>query len=306
MADQPFSVRLETEVKDKLTALIEQSNTTAKEFVGRLISTYEAAKMHESTVQVRELKQLRHFLSRIEEMYIAMYRAGQDRQEIDTLKITQAQDEATQAKAAVHEAQERAARAIEEANARAEAAVNESAAYKTQISDEMHELKQAVLKAIDDRDQANRLASLAEKTAADAEAKASELKDSAEHATEYKRELEQAVQQREQLIAQHQLEVNALQQHVNQLQAEIERKDSQMPEALSRAAERAEIDKEKAVLAAQREAMDEIGRLREALALAREERAVLEVELSKAKNISAKSKSQRQQNTVKKQSDNTA
>ena len=54
-----------------------------------------------------------------------------------------------------------------------------------------------------------------------------------------------------------------------------------MQEALSRAA-RSEIDKERAVLAAKREAMDELGRLREALALAREEKAALEVELSKA------------------------
>ena len=64
----------------------------------------------------------------------------------------------------------------------------------------------------------------------------------------------------------------------------MERKDTQMQEALSRASERAEIDKERAVLAAQRESMDETGRLREALALAREEKAVLEVEQAKAQN----------------------
>ena len=65
-----------------------------------------------------------------------------------------------------------------------------------------------------------------------------------------------------------------------QLQADTERKQ----EALSRAAERAELDKERIVLTAQRGAMDELGRLREALALAREEKATLDVELSKAQN----------------------
>ena len=46
----------------------------------------------------------------------------------------------------------------------------------------------------------------------------------------------------------------------------------------------AEIDKDKAVLIEQREAMDKLGRLREALALAGEERAALEVELTEAQN----------------------
>ena len=84
----------------------------------------------------------------------------------------------------------------------------------------------------------------------------------------------------------------------------MERKDAQVQEALSRVAERADIDKERAVLAAQREAMDEIGRLREALALAREERAALEVEISKAQN-KPQPKSQRQHKNVKEQPVNT-
>ena len=53
--------------------------------------------------------------------------------------------------------------------------MNELTAYKAEVSDEMHELKQAVLKAMEDRDQANRLAALAEKTATTAEAKVSVL-----------------------------------------------------------------------------------------------------------------------------------
>jgi len=285
MADQPFSVRLDNEVKDKLTALIEQSNSTAKDFVARLISTYETAQVREgTTTQIPELDSLKHFLSRIEEVYISMYNATRDRQDADAERITQAQDEATHAKAAAHEAQEQATRAIEVANAKAEAAVNELAVYKAEISDEMNELKQAVLKAMDDRDQSNRLAALAEKAATTAEAKVNELSDLADRATEYKRELDQAIQQRDQLTAQHQRELNALQQQVNQMQAELERKDVQMQENLTRTAERAEIDKERAVLAAQRDSMDETGRLREALALAREERAALEVELTKVQN----------------------
>ena len=308
MADQPFSVRLETEVKDKLTSLIEQSDSTAKEFVARLISTYEAAQMRESTSHVREFEQLRHFLTRIEEMYISMHKASQDRQEADGIRIAQAQDEATQAKATAHDAQEQAVNAIAVANARADAAVNELTIYKAEISDEMHELKQAVLKAIDDRDQANRLSALAEKAAASAEAKVSELTDLADRSADYKRELEQAVQQRDQLTASHQREIEALQQQVNQLQAELDRRETQIQEAISRAAERAEIDKERAVLVAQREAMDEIGRLREALALAREEKAAIEVELSKTQNEQAhkaQPKSQRQRSNVKEQPGNT-
>ena len=299
MADHPFSVRLDTEVKDRLTALIEQSNSTAKEFVARLISTYDAAHLRENTTtRIPELDSLKHFLSRIEEVYISMYNASRDRQDADARRIIQAQDEATQAKAAAHEAQEQAARAIEETNARAEVAVNELTAYKAEISDEIHELKQAVLKAMDDRDQSSRLAALAEKAASTAESKVNELSDLADRATEYKRELEQVIHQRNQLTTQHQCELDALQQQLNQLQAELERKDVQMQENLTRAAEKAEIDKERAVLAAQRDSMDETGRLREALSLAREERATLEVELTKLQN---RPPQQKQRNNPKNQ-----
>lgn len=282
MADQPFSVRLDTEVKDKLTALIEQSNYTAKDFVARLISTYEAALLREDAIpQIPELESLKHFLSRIQDIYISMHKAAQDRREADVKRITLAQDEATQAKAAAHEAQEQAAKVTEEANARVEAAANELTVYKAEITDELQELKQSLVKAMDDRDQSGRLAALAEKAAATAEAKASELSDLADSATQYKREMDQSLQQHNQLTAQHKLELDALQQQVNQLQAELERKEMQMQEKLIHLAERSEIDKERAVLAAQRESMEEIGRLREALALSREERAALEVELTK-------------------------
>ena len=95
-----------------------------------------------------------------------------------------------------------------------------------------------------------------------------------------------------------------MERKVTEVRAELERKNAQMQDALSRAAERAEIDKERAVLAAQRETMDETGRLREMLALAREEKASLEVELSKAQNKQPKPKSQQQRNNVKEQPGN--
>jgi len=50
--------------------------------------------------------------------------------------------------------------------------------------------------------------------------------------------------------------------------------------------------------------MDDIGRLREALALTREEKAALEVELTKAQNKQPKPKSQPKHNNVKDQPGN--
>ncbi len=54
---------------------------------------------------------------------------------------------------------------------------------------------------------------------------------------------------------------------------------ARMEDVLQRAAERAELEKEKAVLSTRSEAMAEIGRLREALAQAREEKAALKCRL---------------------------
>jgi len=59
----------------------------------------------------------------------------------------------------------------------------------------------------------------------------------------------------------------------DQRQADTEREQ----DAFSRATERVKMDKKRVVLSAQRESMDETGRLREVLALAREERVALEV-----------------------------
>ncbi len=47
-ADATFSVRIDNETKDKLAELVEQSGLTAKDFLNRLVTTYETSRVRES------------------------------------------------------------------------------------------------------------------------------------------------------------------------------------------------------------------------------------------------------------------
>ncbi|WP_006522756.1 hypothetical protein [Desulfoscipio gibsoniae] len=98
-ADATFSVRVDIETKDKLAELVEQSRLTAKEFLSRLVTTYETTLARESMAESKELENLRHHLARIEEIYISIVKGAQDRQEADAIRIKQALDDAQQAKA---------------------------------------------------------------------------------------------------------------------------------------------------------------------------------------------------------------
>lgn len=86
-ADATFSVRIDSETKDKLADLVEQSGLTAKDFLSRLVTSYETSRAREAVAESKELENLRHHLDRVEEIYISIVKAAQDHREADAARI---------------------------------------------------------------------------------------------------------------------------------------------------------------------------------------------------------------------------
>ena len=100
--------KIDSETRDRLQALIEQSGFPARDFLARLVGSYEACQVQASIGQVKEIEALRHHLARGEEIYINFAKGAADRQEADALRITQAEEAIKEAKAAVMDAKKEA------------------------------------------------------------------------------------------------------------------------------------------------------------------------------------------------------
>ena len=110
-----IGIRGTGETKERLDRLTRQQGISQKELLERLIDSYEVSQTRESLTQIKELEQLKHHLARVEEIYVGIVKATQDRQEDDAGKISAAEQRALQAKVAAQQAREDAAAAIEQA-----------------------------------------------------------------------------------------------------------------------------------------------------------------------------------------------
>ena len=286
-----FSSKMDADVREKLNSMAEQSGLTLKDFMGRLVVSYETAQERESMGQVKELENLRHHLARVEEIYISIVKAAQDRQEADASRISDAEAEAQAAKAEAHEREKMAADAIDSANERAQRTESEAALIREQTNKELNEMKDALAREKEAREQSARHANLAEQAAYSAKEKAEALEGQAQKAEQFRQErdalqednkaLGSKVDQLQCLLEQTQMEAQKkLDAQAEQVKEKIERLNEQHNEAISRALEKAEVEKDKAVLIAQREFMKEIAGLRESLAQCREEKAQLEAQVT--------------------------
>jgi DNA repair exonuclease SbcCD ATPase subunit len=282
MGDTVFSAKIDEGLKAKFEEMAQSAGTTQKDFFSRLISAYETAQVRESVAAVKEIEQLSHHLDRVQEIFIGLVKESQDRQEADANMIARAEEDATRFKALAMDAQEQRQEITEQAGAQVEAAQADAALARETAAKEVQDAKEALARARDAQEQSAKLAALAEEAATAAKAKAADLEALAGQAGQYKQDADQARRESEDLTKQ----LEQAHESIRNIQAEaktaISAQVAKMEDALQRAAERAEVEKERAVLAAQREGMNETGVLREALAKAREEKAALEVLLARA------------------------
>ncbi len=263
MADTVFSAKIDEDVKAKFEAGAQATGTSQKEFFSRLVTFYETAQARESVSQVKEIEQLRHHLARVEEIYIGLVKGGQDQQEADANRINLAENDAMRTKAHVTELTEKLDSVIEQAKTGMDAVRAEAALIRETASKDVQDMKDALIRTQEAQQQSARLATLAEESATTAKVRCTELEGAAARAEGYRQDAELAKTE------------------LAQLRANTEREIANMRDVMAKMAERAEIEQEKAVLTVQRESMNEIGRLREELAQAREElsgvKAALEI-----------------------------
>lgn len=221
-----IGVRGIPETKAKFDELSQQTGLNQREFLEMLINNYESNKARESMGQVKEIENLRHHLARIEETYISLVKAGQDRNEACAIKITGLEQEALQAKAAVMEAKGQADRDVQLARDQAEAARAEAALVRENAAREVQDIKEALAQAREAQEQSARLANLAEEASAAAKAKVAELEEKASLADQYKKELE----------------------GIKQINAGLVQQLEKTEEEMERQLERAKSDNEKALL----------------------------------------------------------
>lgn len=273
MGAADFSSKIDPDVKERLGRLIEDSKLTNKDFMTRLVECYEANQARESLGQVKEIEQLSHHLSRVQEIYISMVKAAQDRQEADAARISKAENDALAAKAEAHEREKEAAQAIESADQRVQDAQTLLAQVREQTGRELAEMRESLDREKEAREQSARLANLAEQAAATAKEKAEALEAEAQKSEQYR-------QERDRIARELERQKDELNRQEVQYKKALEQAEAQHQDILARTQERAEVEKERAVLAAQRECMEQIGSLREALAQCREEKAALEIKCS--------------------------
>lgn len=257
-----YSAKMNSETRDELKALIEESQLDAREFMARMVGIYKAGQTQTNLGHVKEIEALHHHVARIEEIYVNLVKDAADQKEADGIALRQATEEIARIKAAALDAQN-------EATARVEAAQTEATQVRQQAETDIQamrgnvetahkdvaDIREALAQARDAQQQSARLAVLAEEAASAAKARSAELEALAARAEEYRQVAELA-------------RVEAAQAY-----AKAEKDIAEIRDSMAKAAERAEIEREKAVLFAQRESMNEIGKLREALAQTREELA---------------------------------
>lgn len=244
MSDTVWSAKTDQDTKDRLRALAAGSGLTDKDFLVRMTDVYEASQARESMSieQAKDLRDLQHHLDRILEVYIHLTKTGQDRENAAATRVKELEDEIQATKAAVVDA-----------GTQVQAAKMEAAQVREAAEKDVRDIRDVLAQAREAQQQSAKLAVLAEEAAASAKARCAELEDLANQADEYRRDGERAREE-----------------------------TAKAKEAMLRANELAGIEREKAVLVAERKAMNEIGKLREDLAQAREEKAALEVSIARA------------------------
>ncbi|MDA8334030.1 MAG: hypothetical protein M0Z41_03395 [Peptococcaceae bacterium] len=98
----------------------------AKDFVGRLINTYEAAHAREAAGDVKEHQDLNHHLVRIQEISLGLAKSARDREEAATARIRDLNDELLVARSAVAQTRDHADRSVAEAREQVKAAKAEA------------------------------------------------------------------------------------------------------------------------------------------------------------------------------------
>ena len=276
-----YSAKVDIEVKEALIREIEGSGKTAGEFLASLLTTYEVSKSRESLVEIREINQLKNHLARIEEIYIAMAKSRQDGEERAERTANELLEQLKNMKGELVDTQ---AKAKEQVQAITDYANN----VKEEAERQIDESKKSVLAAFEARDQAQAAQAQAEKITSMSEEASTQLKEQIITLKETALTAQQSLVVVQQQLVEARDTAQTDRQQTDVVVAEMKEQLSNslaeiaaLQARLTNERQQAELDRERAVLAAEREAVkerkalqDEIVKLRDSLAAEREARAL--------------------------------
>lgn len=271
-----YSAKMDAEHRDHLQQLISESGKTAGEFISSMMACYEANQNRETLTEVRELNQLKNHLARIEEIYIGMAKSRKDEEESHRQTTGSLLEQLKEMKAALVDAQENAKEEIQTMTNYVNNLQEQTRADREEVQKELEELTAAKERAEEGQRAAQKVADMTEQVLQQLQAQVADLKEKAAASHSI---AENATAD----LAGCKEQLTAALADVATFKMQLENERTAAERTISDLKQQAELDRERAVLAAQREAMeerkalqDEIVRLRDQLATERERIAKLE------------------------------
>jgi|GEM_PF-2585013 len=265
-----YSLKIDSEQRDLLQKKIAESEMTAGNFLAAMLTNYEATQSRESLSDIREIKQVKNHLARIEEIYIGLAKSRKDAEESHDRSIANQKEQLEGIKAKLVDNQATSKAEVEAITKQLKELTEKAAQENKKNMLELAELKQQKEMAEEGKQQAVKIANLTEQTLRQVQGQIAELKGNAALNSQ---KVEQAIADLDQKT----IELNTTAQELTALKSHINREIENSKRSLEDQQHRSELDKQKAILLTQQASLvkremlqDEIVRLRDQLSTERE------------------------------------
>jgi len=267
MADEVFSVKMDTDLKQELEQLAEDSKQNKKDFMASLISTYKARLLEAQNIepQIPELASLQQHVRRIEEIYISLAASRRDiiteagKQQVDLItEITTLKTELLDTKKAAELAQAESQQQINSILSETQQKQEEAEQKVTELIHRAATAEEAVSLTKD-------LLAAERKMRATAEAEAFAMTERLAAAEKAAAEAATVVNEVQAVADQLKTDLALATERANQCEKTVAELQSKHAAEIASLRERVELEKDKAVLAAEKASFERIKELQTAL-----------------------------------------
>jgi len=265
-----YSLKIDAEQRDLLQKKIIESEMTAGNFLAAMLTNYEAARSRESLSDIKELNQMKNHLARIEEIYIGLAKSRKDIEESHDHSTTDLKEQLGVVKAQLVDAQVVAKSEVEAITKQMKELTEKTTQETEKNMLELIELKKQKEMAEEGQRQAVKITNLTEQTLRQVQEQIAALKASVAFNSQ---RAEQSINE----LKQKTIESSTRAQELNALKIQLERERETSKRSLKDQEQRSELNKQHAILVAQKASLDkremlqdEIVRLRDQLAIERE------------------------------------
>ncbi|MGG0939206.1 hypothetical protein ABHN11_24645 [Brevibacillus centrosporus] len=274
------TLKVSQEQREAVNALVsELSLQSQKDLIDYFFALHRNQQLQDDGQAIPQLSDLKYHFARIEGIYTEFVKAARDRQIQASEEISDQKQQLEQAKIKQFELLTELDTVKKEADERIATiqadmdVVNAAAALtRENAAKDIEQMRVTLQQAMEAKEQANHLVSLAQEAAQSAKDRASQFEEKAEQADKLREERDVALQS-----------IEGMQKDTQEVRVAFEQHKKNAAIEMERVKERAAVELERAVMAAEREHMETVKHLREALAEEREKNAALMVQLAETK-----------------------